>query len=74
MPYKASDIVGTRVWIEVGVIEVDENMTLKVEEGACGVRDKDGELIGTHSDEEGIKIYAGSKVYVQKAFLTLVKS
>jgi hypothetical protein len=71
MPTKASALKGRRTYVKVGIVEVDEDMTMKIEGGSCGVKDKDGQLIGTHKNEEGIQVFAGSKIYIQLAWLTL---
>jgi hypothetical protein len=74
MPDKASSLDGRRIYVTIGLVEVDEDMILKVEGGACGVRDKDGNLIGTYKDQDGIEVSAGCTVSIQLSWVTFVKS
>jgi len=74
MPTKASALQGKRVYFDIGIVEVDEDMILKTEEGACGVRDEDGKLIGTYKDQDGIDVTAGCTVYIQVSYVTFVKA
>jgi hypothetical protein len=46
MPTKASALKGQRTYIRIGIVNVDENMIMQVEEGSCGVTDKNGKLLG----------------------------
>jgi hypothetical protein len=46
-------------------------MIMQVEEGSCGVTDKNGKLLGWYKNEKDIKVFAGSIIYVQMARLTL---
>ena len=74
MPDKASSLEGKRIYVTIGLVEVDEDMILIVEGGACGVRDEDGKLIGTYKDQDGIEVAAGCTVSIQLSWVTFVKS
>jgi len=73
MATKASDIAGQPHFIRVGSVEVDVDMTLKIEGGSCGVQDQNGTVI-TYKGEGEILVYTGYVVYIQRSTVTFTKS